>query len=277
MKPMPFEPFTLYPPSSADSPVVVEVPHAGTAVDPKSMATLAAPVHALGRDADLYVDELFSDAPDFGATLIVSRLSRYVCDLNRAENDVDALTVVGGCAKATEHGVIWRLTTDQLPALVDPPLAKREHERRLDAFHRPYHEAIRSALAARVERFGHAVLVCAHSMPSGDLTDLEGRRRPLADVVPGSRAGSSAAPEVLRVVERLARARGWSVSHDDPYAGGYSTAHYGRPQAGLHAVQVELSRRLYMDEADFSRRLTGWEATRAYCRDLVRALGELAL
>ena len=111
------EAFTLSLPRSAEIPVVVEVPHAGTLVDPESMATLAAPVHAIGRDADLYVDDLFCDAPDLGATLIVARLSRYVCDLNRSESDVDALTVIGGSAKPTAHGLIWRLTTDQLPAL----------------------------------------------------------------------------------------------------------------------------------------------------------------
>jgi N-formylglutamate amidohydrolase len=274
---MQHEAFAVSQPRGVESAVVVEVPHAGVDVDPESMATLAAPVHALGRDADLHVDDLFCDAPDLGATLIVARLSRYICDLNRAESDVDALTVVGGSAKATGHGLIWRLTTDQLPALLHPPLPSHELDRRIRDFYRPYHQAVRSAIAAKRERFGHVILLCAHSMPSTDAMSPGRPSRPLADIVPGSRGRTSTSERVLTVVEQLARSRGWSVSHDDPYAGGYSTAHYGRPKEHVHAVQVELGRPLYMDETTFVRKRPGWAATRAFCHDLVAALGALAL
>ena len=86
----------------------MEVPHAGLYVDATALSTLLAPANALGRDADLYVDELFHDAPSEGAALITSHVSRYVIDLNRAETDFDALAVENGSARVSPHGLIWR-------------------------------------------------------------------------------------------------------------------------------------------------------------------------
>jgi len=264
--------FTVHQPKGSETPLVVEIPHAGLDLDAESLATLAAPASAIGQDADLYVDELYAGAADLGATVLVAHTSRYLCDLNRSEHDVDSLSLRGGQGRAAPHGLVWRQTTDERPAL-HGPLEPRELERRLELYYRPYHRTLSALLAAKRARFGFAVLLCAHSMPSVGKSAAGENGRPRADVVPGTRGRTSADPHLIEVPDRLAREAGLSVVHDDPYRGGFSTAHYGRPGQGTHAVQVELSRRLYMDEQTLARRPEGFARLRGWCDALVERLG----
>jgi len=264
------------PPPTRETPVVVEVPHAGLGMPPEVLAQIDVPHASFARDADLFVDQLYADAPLEGATLICANVSRYVIDLNRAEDDVDSESVRGGpTTTRAPRGVIWRLSGDGARVFAKP-LPRAELERRLTAYHRPYHAEIRRILAHKIERFGVAVLLAAHSMPShgrwasGELGPAR------ADVVPGTRGRTSADARFIDVVEEFAGAKGWSVRHDDPYRGGFTTTHYGRPNDRIHAVQVELARRLYMDEERLALH-TRSDDVRAWCRTLVAKLGELAL
>lgn len=253
---------------------MVEIPHAGLMVDPLSAATLAAPVASLGRDADLYVDDLYVDATDLGATVLVSHTSRYVCDLNRAENDVDGVAVSGAPGTHMPHGLVWHQTTEAQRALTGP-LRPNELERRLRSLYRPYHETLRRLLDEHHARFGYVILLAAHSMPSAGRSGHADPGTARADVVPGSRGFTTAAAQIIRCPEALARQRGLTVQHDTPYRGGFTTGHYGQPNLGFHAVQVELNRRLYMDEATLAKRHPGFVDTRTYCRELVAALGRI--
>jgi N-formylglutamate deformylase len=268
--------FSVREPTGSEIPVVVEIPHAGVRVDPETLATLIAPARAIGLDADLYVDDLYVRAPELGATVLVAHASRYVCDLNRSETDVDGLAVQGGTTRSAPHGLIWRTTTENQPSLT-APLTPRELERRLDLIYRPYHSKLASLIEAKRARFGYAVLLCAHSMPSLGRLGHSDAGRERADVVPGSRGRTTAAAPVIDAPDALARAIGWSVSHDDPYRGGHSTVHYGRPSARVHAVQVELSRRLYMDERVLEKKRSDFEKVQGFCDALVARLGQLAL
>lgn len=268
--------FSVIEPRAEESPVVVEVPHAGLSVDPVSLSQLVAPARSIGRDADLFVDELYADAPDEGATLLVAHVSRYVCDLNRSPDEVDALAVEGGRARSAPHGLIWRSTTEDQPALA-APLSRRELERRLTEIYRPYHAALAELLERKRARFGFAVLLAGHSMPSRGRVGHTDPGRARADVVPGSRGRTSAFQAVVEAPDVLARENGWTVAHDDPYRGGFVTGHYGRPTESIHALQVELARRLYMDEVSLERKRNDFERTRRYCRALVARLGKLAL
>ena len=266
-------PFTVFQPASTalETPVIVEVPHAGLYVDGPALATLAAPARSIGRDADLWVDDLYGDAPGHGATLLVAHVSRYVVDLNRSEKDVDVETVEGAPlhARAT-RGIVWRLTSDGSKVL-DAPLPRRELERRLDAYYRPYHERLVELIEEKRRRFGFALVLAAHSMPSTGRAS-HGEPKARADVVPGTRGRTSAAIPFIDAVDAHARAGGFSVAHDDPYQGGFTTLHYGRPYEGAHVVQVELARRLYMDEATLQRG-PGFGRVRAFCAELVERLG----
>ncbi len=259
----------------AKSPLVVEVPHAGTAVDPACMSWLVAPVRSVARDADLYVDRLFEGAPQLGATLVVAEHSRYVCDLNRDIDDVDASSVEGAPGADSPHGLVWHRSTDG-HKILPCPLPAHELQRRLDDYYYPYHRAIRQLLDDRRREFGYAILLCAHSMPScGRLgsTDV-GRRR--ADIVPGSRGRTTAAAIIIDAAEALAKELGWTVAHDDPYRGGFSTMHYGQPGQGWHALQIEISRARYMDEVSLLPH-SGFAQTKEFCDQLMMKLGSLPM
>ncbi len=268
--------FSVREPVGRETPVIVEIPHAGLLVDEETLATLIAPARAIGLDADLYVDQLYARAPELGATVLVAHASRYVCDLNRSETDVDGLAVQGGTTRSAPHGLVWRTTTENQPSLT-APLAPRELERRLDLIYRPYHRALASLIEAKRVRFGFAVLLCAHSMPSLGRLGHSDAGRERADVVPGSRGRTTAAAAVIETPDVLARESGWTVSHDDPYRGGHSTVYYGRPASRVHAVQVELARRLYMDERTLEKKRSDFNKVQSFCDALVARLGELAL
>jgi N-formylglutamate amidohydrolase len=291
--------FEVFEPAARDgveTPVVVEVPHAGLDLPAPFLEPLAAPARSIGRDADLYVDHLYEEATQEGAHLLVARASRYVVDVNRAEADVDGEVVEGSRSDVRmHHGLVWRTTSDGEPALARK-LTRGELEERLELVWRPYHRALAGLVERKLARFGIAVVLAAHSMPSVDRTlagapdrpssrEVAGPQsystrgaisgRPRADVVPGTRGRKSAAPRFIDAIDALASARGWSVRHDEPYAGGYTTQHYGRPAQGVHVVQVELARRLYLDEATL-RPGPDFAGVRSWCRGLVRELGRLA-
>jgi N-formylglutamate deformylase len=268
--------FAVHEPIGRETPLVVEIPHAGVHVDPESLATLAAPARAIGQDADLYVDELYADAARGGASILVAHASRYVCDLNRAETDIDGLAVQGAPTRSAPHGLIWRATTENQAAL-QSPLPARELERRLTLFYRPYHQAFEKLVQRKLDRFGYAIILCAHSMPSAGRLGHSDAGRERADVVPGSRGRTTAVAQVIDVPDQLAHEVGWSVAHDDPYRGGYSTGHYGRPDRRVHAVQVELARRLYMDERTLRKKSNDFDKVKAYCETLVARLGAVAV
>ena len=256
--------------------VLVEVPHAGLAVPDCVRNELRVPKDGVARDADIYVDKLFEGSAHAGASMLSASVSRYVVDLNRAEDDVDLQTVPDHPAPrgVQPRGVVWRMATDGRP-LLRRPLRHVQLERRLDLFHRPYHSALAAEMARLRERFGFAILLAGHSMPSvgrGLHSDRVTRR---ADVVPGSRGGTSADRRLIDLVDAHFRAAGLSVQHDDPYRGGYSTAHYGRPSQGFHAIQLELNRGLYVHETTGEPKVDAFEALREVLLGLVRAAGEL--
>lgn len=261
--------FHVEKPRAPETPVLVEVPHAGIQLDPESLALCTAPARSIGRDADLFVDELFQDAPEVGATLLYATSSRYLCDLNRAADDLDSHTTPEGKSPAAPHGVVWRRTTEGRPAL-GAPLARTEIERRLDLVYRPYHQTLTQLIEDKKQKFGFAILLCGHSMPSfGRL----GERR--ADVVPGSQGRTTAAEAIITLADQTATEFAFDVAHDSPYRGGFSTCHYGRPEENVHAIQIELARRIYMDEAHLARIPDRFSTCRAFCRALTAALGSI--
>ena len=267
-------PFQLIAATGNESPVVVEIPHAGLFLPPSLACAIVAPARALSRDADVYVDELYADAPTEGASLLVANASRFVVDLNRDEADIDADVVeLAQSATHFNHGLIWRVTSDGERTL-SRPLSRAELEERLDLIYRPYHRALGEELERKRAKFGVAILLAAHSMP-GTGRSAAGKRGPRAYVVPGTRGRTSADARVIDAVEAHARAGGLSIAHDDPYAGGFVTKHYGRPNERIHAVQVELARRLYVDEATLRPHASNFGVVRAWCRALVARLGDV--
>ncbi len=223
-------------------PVLLEVPHAGVAIPEPEARQLDVPPEVLWLATDLFVDRIAEGGPRAGASVLAARVSRLVVDLNRAEDDVSRLVVPDHPAPRPRRsrGVVWARALDGRP-LLRVPLSYEELQERLARYYRPYHRA----LAAWIEgwrQVGRQVAVLAlHSMlPEGP----DGRR---ADVVPGTLGRSSAAASVVDAVDRCFRDAGLSVAHDAPYRGGFTTEHYGRPDQGVHVVQIEFNRALYAD------------------------------
>ena len=256
-------------------PVVVDIPHAGEWIPPAVEDEMTLGSRPPRRDLDLYTDIIYGGAADGGATLIQSRVSRYVIDLNRAADDVSSEAVDGAEAinqpgYYRERGVVWRTATDGTPVIARPMTAEA-YARRIDLFWKPYHEA----LAAEIERvrneFGYCILVDGHSMPS--LGRRATNRR--ADVVPGDLDGQSCSRFLLRTVIRHYRQLGYSVRPNNPYKGGWITRTYGEPSRGVHAIQIEVNRDLYMNERTFRIRDEGISKLTDACTSLIERLGEL--
>jgi len=267
--------FRLERPAHRARHVVVEVPHASVRV-PRSLraAVRVAPLD-LARDADLFVDRLFAGAPSRGAPLLTAVWSRYVVDLNRTEDDVDAASVVGAAARpgGSPRGVIWRETTNGVPVF-DEPMSADALETRLERYYRPYHSTLESLVLETKRADGAAVLVAAHSMPSTGRAGHSDPRRRRADIVPGTRARTTAAGVVIDTVERHFRAAGLSVEHDVPYRGGATVARWGRPADAMHAVQIEINRGLYMDESTCTPSAR-FEWMSELCTSLVERLADI--
>ena len=232
------------PPEGAPrTPLVFASPHSG-AVYPADMG--AAPGlsrHSLRSAEDALVDRLAAAGPAHGAPLIQGRIGRAYVDLNRDPEELDPALVDGvegpaGPKTAAGYGVLPRLAGDGTP-LYDRRLTRSEAEARLASAHRPYHAALTELMETARARCGRAILVDWHSMPG---------RAAGADVVLGNRHGGSCRGDVTRRLSALLEAEGWRVALNRPYAGGWSTQRWGRPDDGFEAVQVELNRRLYFDE-----------------------------
>jgi N-formylglutamate amidohydrolase len=233
------------------TPVVVSVPHAGVATH--GFEATISPELDVRCDADLYVDRLYRVGQAAGPEVTVAaRLSRFVCDLNRDPDDVSPGAVPEHPAPRNTdgRGFVWAITTAGAPTLARP--LTLDDWRARTAVHTAYHDAIAQALARAREQFGFAILVDGHSMPSRGRQGHKDPGRVRADVVPGDRDGTSCSPSLSRFVGEHFRSRSYSVAFNEPYRGGFITTHHGRPAENVHAIQIELRRDLYMNEATYA-------------------------
>lgn len=248
--------FDIRRPVGPAGPFVFASPHSGDRRPPDMRPAPGLTEASLSSAEDAGVDDLLTAAPGLGAPLIRARISRAYVDLNRAPDDLDPVLIAdcpvepGRAASAAKiaagYGVIPRRTGDGLD-LYDRRLSREEADARLRAVHHPYHAALVDLMQAAREHHGAAVLIDWHSMPSHAAAGLRGARGP--DVVLGDRHGTACEARLTRRLRTLFEAAGWTVALNRPYAGGYTTQIWGRPAEGFHAVQIELNRGLYLDEA----------------------------
>jgi len=254
------------------------VPHAGLEVPDDVRRDLLVEDEVIRADADLEVNELWADAPVAGATLLVALLSRFVVDLNRSAGDVDSLSVPDHPTPLADarRGVVWRVSTCGRQVLARP-LTLRQLQDRISRFHEPYHQALRRTLGVLRDRHGHAILIDGHSMPAVGRGEDGVSRRRRADIVPGCDGGATCSAALVDATCSFFRARGYSVAVDDPYRGGYITRHYGRPDEGLHAIQIEVNRDLYLDPFTLELKPRGFARLRATLTALLQSLAGLRL
>lgn len=263
-------PWRLWAPPRQLVPLLFSVPHSGDYYPPDLLAASRLGPLALRRSEDCFVDALFAAAPAVGAPLLAATHARAYVDCNRAPDDLDPAMfsrpprpAPRRCPGRAADGL------GVIPAIVAPGLTIYRHPlpygaatARIARLHRPYHDKLSQLVATTGQRFGVALLVDCHSMPAEPGTDRRG-----ADFVIGDCHGASCHPLVGETLCRALQRMGYSVHRNTPYAGGYITSRYGRPRAGVHAVQIEIRRALYMDEARLVRH-------RGFAR-LRRAIGGL--
>ena len=257
------EPVTVRGPGEPKVPFIFASPHSGR-VYPSSFAQSSRlDAISLRRSEDAFVDELFDSVTELGAPLIAARFPRAFVDANRAPGELDPLmfdapvSPVGPRSPrvAAGLGVIPRVVRDGLE-IYGTRLPAKEAAFRLEHFYRPYHAALARLVANARAEFGVAVVIDCHSMPPPAKAH---------DIVLGDCYGEAAAPELISETQRILSGLGFSVARNTPYAGGYTTSLYGRPREGLHAIQIEVSRALYLDESRMEKS-SGF----ASCRDKLR-------
>lgn len=255
-------PFTISEPAALTSSAVFASPHSGLhyprALHEQSGLTIA----QLRRAEDSFVDEIFAAAPDFGAPLLRATHARVWLDVNREAHELDPAMFTdrlpphantSSLRVAAGLGTVPRLVGDGFE-IYRRKLPYREAERRIRTIYRPYHEALRQLLRRAVEGFGHGVLIDCHSMPSRPLANSREAAGGRADIVLGNRFGTTCAEELIEAVEQTWRNLGYRVGRNVPYAGGFATYHYGQPREGLHSLQIEINRAVYMEETFYRRR-----------------------
>jgi len=257
-------------------PFVFNSPHSGRHYPPRFLAMSRLDAATIRRSEDCYVDELFAAAASLGAPLLSANFPRAYLDVNREPWELDPRMFrepVPSFANVRSPRVSGGLGT--IPKLVGEGLdiyAQRlpiaEALSRIDAIYRPYHACLAELLARTRAAFGYAILIDCHSMPA-NIRVGDGSVRP--DFIIGDRFGSSAAPALTEHAVRLLSAKGYTVVHNKPYAGGFITEHYGRPAERLHALQIEINRGIYMNERTFER--TGrFQALANDLKDFLRGL-----
>lgn len=267
-------PLIIRRPARQGVPIVFASPHSGQDYPAELLAEARLAPLALRRSEDGFVDELFGAAPDHGAPLIAATFPRVWCDVNREAWELDPGMFDGPLppwVNTTSPRVGAGLGT--IPRIVATGetvygrrLAFAEAEARIRACWEPYHAALAGLIAETRARFGACLLVDCHSMPSHP---AHAANPP--DMVLGDAHGTSCAPRATRLAEEALVGLGYRVRRNDPYAGGYVTRHYGRPRDGVHALQIEIARALYMDEGRIERG-AGFDRFAADMRRLVARL-----
>ena len=257
--------FSVLAPAQQRVPLVFNAPHSGRDYPDRFRQTSRLDAVQLRRSEDAYVDELFAAAVPMGAPFLLAHFPRAWLDVNREPYEFDprmfdgplphyanvrSVRVAGGL------GTVPRLVAEGRD-IYRKRLPVSEALSRVENVYKPYHDALRMLTAATHRTFGRSILVDCHSMPSAVREGESGR----PDIVVGDRFGTAAARSLTELAVALLRERGYAVARNKPYAGGFITEHYGRPVRGLHAVQIELNRGLYMNEMT-QERTAGFEALR---------------
>jgi N-formylglutamate amidohydrolase len=246
-------PFEVAEPDSWRAPIIFNSPHSGSVYPHSFLNASRIDLEALQRSEDSFMDELIDHLSHQGFPVVRAHFPRSYIDVNREPYELDPRMFAGRLPSfantrsmrvAGGLGTIPRVVGDgqeiyreRIP--VDEALS------RIETLYKPYHRALRRLITKAHQSWGAVIVVDCHSMPSVGIARDEPRR---PDVVIGDRYGTSCGALVASVVEETMAARGYSVGRNKPYAGGFITEHYGNPSSGLHTVQVELNRSIYMDE-----------------------------
>ena len=274
-------PFEIIEPDAYRAPVLFNSPHSGSTYPRAFLEASRLDVGTLRRSEDSFVDALVGGVVRYGYPLMRAHFPRCFVDVNREPYELDprmfdgrlpsfantrSMRVAGGL------GTVARIVGDA-QEIYDRRIPVDDALQRIETLYKPYHRALRRLFTKMHRDFGAAILVDCHSMPSSS-----GQRdeRPRPEFVLGDRYGTSCVGVLAETVESTLRGLGYTVSRNKPYAGGFITEHYGNPSAGLHAIQLEINRALYMDEKRYER-INGFDRLAADLETLARRVAEIPL
>jgi N-formylglutamate deformylase len=271
--------FMIYAPARQSVPLVLSSPHSGRSYADEFISIARLDKATLRRSEDSYVDEIFAAAPALGAPLIAATFPRAFCDVNREaweldpamfEDTLPAWVNTTSPRVGAGLGTIARVVANG-EAIYGIRLRFSEAQRRVRGYWQPYHDALSGLIETTRARFGSCLLLDCHSMP----TAAAAGRRAAPDIVLGDAHGTACDPRVVRMAEQFFTQRGYLTRRNDPYAGGYVTRHYGKPRANVSALQIEIARGLYMNEATLEKQ-PGFCRIAADASEFMAALGGLA-
>ncbi|MBT7642763.1 MAG: N-formylglutamate amidohydrolase [Rhodobiaceae bacterium] len=264
--------------AGAPSPILITSPHSGCDYPPAFLAASRLDAHAIRQSEDMFVAELFADAPAAGIALLAARYPRAYVDLNRAPDELEPMLFADklpdyipkpSLRANSGLGTVPRLVAENTP-IYDHKLSFAEAQQRIESVYQPFHEKLGQTLRETHQAHGMAILLDAHSMPS-QATKKSGQSESQIDFVLGNRHGRACDERLSDWVGAFLTARGWRVGYNKPYAGGFITEQYGAPARGLHALQIEINRAIYMDE-DSQQKHRGFDVLRADIATLLHAL-----
>lgn len=276
-------PVVVEAPDAQTIPLVLASPHSGTRYTDAFRRASRLDAQTLRRSEDSYVHELFAAGPALGAPLVRATFPRAFLDVNREPYELDPGMFDGPLPRhantrsprvAAGLGTIARIVANGAE-IYPGRIPASEIDRRLDGYYRPYHSALQKCIRLTQRRFGHCILLDCHSMPSGTIPgSMETGDTPVADFVLGDCHGMACTRRVVDAVQEVLEEAGYRVTRNAPYAGGFTTRHYGRPLDRIHALQIEINRALYMDERTYKRRPRFQEIAAQMTR-VVKALAAL--
>jgi len=246
-------PFEIVEPAEWRAPIIFNSPHSGSIYPEEFLNASRIDLPTLRRSEDSFMDELIADLSARGFPVVRVNFPRSYVDVNREPYELDPRMFAGRLPSfantrsmrvAGGLGTIPRVVGDG-QEIYRERLAVDDALTRIETLYKPYHRALRRLINRVHQSFGTVVVVDCHSMPSIGVSRDEPRR---PDVVIGDRYGTSCASLLPDRVEATMSRLGYSVGRNKPYAGGFITEHYGNPASGLHAIQLELNRAIYMDE-----------------------------
>ncbi|SEP55798.1 N-formylglutamate deformylase [Loktanella sp. DSM 29012] len=255
---MPPDAYSIALPRRRTTAVVFASPHSGRAYPESFLATSRLDSLAIRSSEDAFVDLLYDRAPDFGAPFLTALAPRAYVDLNRAPEELDP-ALIAGVRRISQNprvssglGVIPRVVAGGRAIYTGRIPIEDAHDR-ISAYWRPYHDRLQTLLDESRRDFGMGILIDCHSMPHEAL-DQASQNGTRPEIVIGDRFGAAASPRIVEAVEAAFVAAGLRVARNNPFAGAYITQAYGRPSRHQHAIQVEVDRALYMDEATLTLR-----------------------
>lgn len=246
-------PYRLTLPARRSTSVIFASPHSGRDYPDTFLRRSVLDAQMIRSSEDAFIDQLLAPVPGLGAPLLAATVPRAYVDLNRAAEELDPALIEG--ARPVPHnprvvsglGVIPRVVAGGR-AIRAGKMSLAEAEARIERAWRPYHARLAALVDESVAAFGEAILIDMHSMPHEAVEGSSGRG-PRPQIVLGDRFGATAAPDILEQIEQAFAVEGLTVSRNVPFAGAYVVQAHGRPSRGRHAVQIEIDRALYMDEA----------------------------